>query len=200
MLKKIKDIMSKKDKNTSEQETPEGLEINLEDIVSQVEEGIDQAETSDEEALDPMVEKDQEIGELKDKYIRLLAEFDNYKRRTIKEKMELMDTAAKSTISALLPILDDFARAKANAEIENSNEPFSEGVQLVYNKLHTTLEQRGLVAMESNGTDFDPEYHEAITEIPAPTEEMKGKVIDTVETGYTLKDKIIRYAKVVVGK
>jgi molecular chaperone GrpE len=96
--------------------------------------------------------------------------------------------------------LDDFARAKANAEIENSNEPFSEGVQLVYNKLHTTLEQRGLVAMESNGTDFDPEYHEAITEIPAPTEEMKGKVIDTVETGYTLKDKIIRYAKVVVGK
>lgn len=192
--------MSKKDKNTSEQETPEGLEINLEDIVSQVEEGIDQAETSDEEALDPMVEKDQEIGELKDKYIRLLAEFDNYKRRTIKEKMELMDTAAKSTISALLPILDDFARAKANAEIENSNEPFSEGVQLVYNKLHTTLEQRGLVAMESNGTDFDPEYHEAITEIPAPTEEMKGKVIDTVETGYTLKDKIIRYAKVVVGK
>lgn len=192
--------MSKKDKNTSEQEIPEGVENNLGDNVDQVEEGADQNDSSDTEAVDIMVEKDQEIGELKDKYIRLLAEFDNYKRRTIKEKMELMDTAAKSTISALLPVLDDFARAKANAESEESKEPFSEGVMLVYNKLHTTLEQRGLAAMESNGKDFDPEFHEAITEIPAPTEEMKGKVIDTVEVGYTLKDKIIRYAKVVVGK
>ncbi len=192
--------MSKKDKNTSEQEIPEGAENNAEDVMDQVEEGTEETEASTEEALDPMVEKDQEIGELKDKYIRLLAEFDNYKRRTIKEKMDLMDTAAKSTISALLPVLDDFARAKANAESGESKEPFSEGVMLVYNKLHTTLEQRGLAAMESNGTDFDPEFHEAITEIPAPTEEMKGKVIDTVETGYTLKDKIIRYAKVVVGK
>jgi len=200
MLKKIKDIMSKKDKNTSGNDIPEEAEIKREDILDQVDDSTADDKSTDDETLDPLTEKDQEIGELKDKYIRLLAEFDNYKRRTIKEKMELMDTAAKSTITALLPVLDDFARAKANAESEDSKEPFSEGVMLVYNKLHTILEQRGLATMESNGSDFDPEFHEAITEIPAPTEEMKGKVIDTVETGYTLKDKIIRYAKVVVGK
>lgn len=192
--------MSKKDKNTSENEFPEGAENQLEDIVDNTDQGNEETASDPEGSADPLTEKQQEIGELKDKYIRLMAEFENYKRRTIKEKMDLMDTAAKSTISALLPVIDDFDRAKANAESEESTEPFSEGVMLVYNKLHTTLKQKGLLPMESNGVDFDPEFHEAITEIPAPTPELKGKVIDTVETGYTLKDKIIRYAKVVVGK
>jgi len=96
--------------------------------------------------------------------------------------------------------IKDFDRAKKNAEDETSTEPFSEGVMLVYNKLHKNLEQKGLKAMESTGEDFDPELHEAITEIPAPSEEMKGKVMDTIEKGYFLKDKIIRHAKVVVGK
>ena len=201
MFKKIKDIMSKKEKNTSENETPTGTENNLEDMMDQIEDLAEGTESADEPSNNPSTtETEQVIGELKDKYIRLLAEFENYKRRTIKEKMELMDTAAQSTISALLPVIDDFDRAKANAESENSTEPFSEGVTLVYNKLHTILNQKGLRPMESNGKDFDPEFHEAITEIPAPTDAMKGKVIDTVETGYTLKDKIIRYAKVVVGK
>jgi len=139
-------------------------------------------------------------GELQDKYLRLFAEFDNYKKRTMKEKVDLMATAAKGTLSALLPVLDDFDRAKANAESDDSAEPFSEGVSMVYQKLFNILSQKGLSPMESTGETFDPELHEAITEIPAPNEEMKGKVVDTIEKGYKLKDTIIRHAKVVVGK
>lgn len=139
-----------------------------------------------------------EIEEAKDKYLRLFAEFDNFKKRSVKERFELMKTAAQETITSLLPVLDDFDRAKKSAE--SGAESFSEGVQLVYNKLFSTLEHKGLKAMESTGVDFDPEWHEAITDIPAPSEEMKGKIIDTIENGYTLNEKIIRYAKVVVAK
>lgn len=141
-----------------------------------------------------------EIQELKDKYLRLFAEFDNYKKRTIKEKLDLMKTAAQDTMAALLPVLDDFDRAKKNAEDENSTEVFSEGVNLVYNKLYAVLKQKGLEPMETNGEVFDPELHESITEIPAPSDELKGKIVDTIEKGYVLKDKIIRHAKVVIGK
>ena len=141
-----------------------------------------------------------QLSEQKDKFLRLYAEFDNFKKRTVREKLEFMNTASRDTMSALLPVMDDFDRAKKNAEDENSTEPFSEGVMLVYNKLNNVLQQKGLKAMESNGETFDPEIHEAITEIPAPTDDMKGKIIDTVEKGYLLKDKIIRHAKVVVGK
>ena len=145
-------------------------------------------------------EKEIEIQEAKDKYIRLYAEFDNYKKRTTKERYDMILTAGKDTIASLLPVIDDFDRAKKSADDENSNEAFSEGVTLVYNKLHNIMKAKGLTAMESTGETFDPELHEALTEIPAPTEEMKGKNIDTIETGYLLNDKIIRHAKVVVGK
>jgi molecular chaperone GrpE len=141
-----------------------------------------------------------ELEESKDKYLRLFAEFDNFKKRNIKERFEILKTAAQDTIQAMLPILDDFDRAKKSAETSQSGEIFSEGVQLVYNKLYHTLEQKGLKAMESTGMNFDPEFHEAITDIPAPSEDMIGKIIDTVEKGYMLSDKIIRHAKVVVGK
>ena len=103
-------------------------------------------------------------------------------------------------MAALLPVLDDFDRAKKNAEDENSTEVFSEGVNLVYNKLYAVLKQKGLEPMETNGEVFDPELHESITEIPAPSDELKGKIVDTIEKGYVLKDKIIRHAKVVIGK
>jgi len=152
------------------------------------------AETGEREAL----KKDYQ--DLKDKYLRLYAEFDNYKKRTIREKVDLMNTAARDTITALLPVLDDFDRAKKIAEDESTAETFSEGVRLVYNKLYNILEQKGLEPMESDGEPFDPELHEAFTEIPAPSEEMKGRVVDTIEKGFKLKDKIIRHAKVVVGK
>jgi len=141
-----------------------------------------------------------ELVELKDKYLRLFAEFDNYKRRTVKEKLDMMKTASQDMMEAILPVLDDFDRAKKMATDENSNEVFPEGIALVYEKFYSILKSKGLEPMESTGMVFDPETHEAIIEIPAPTEELKGKVIDTIEKGYKLQDKIIRYAKVIVGK
>lgn len=154
-----------------------------------------------EKALEESVtELETQLAEAKDKYLRLFAEFDNYKKRTIKEKMDLYKTAGQDTISAMLPVLDDFDRAKKSADDEHSPEVFSEGMVLLYNKIYSALKVKGLEPMESTGEVFDPELHEAITEIPAGSEEMKGKVIDTVEKGYKLKDKIIRHAKVVVGK
>lgn len=142
----------------------------------------------------------QQLEELKDKYMRMYADFDNYKKRVVKEKYDMINSAAQDTLSSLLPVLDDFDRAKKNAEAENSKEHFSEGISLVYQKLYSLLRFKGLEEMETNGITFDPELHEAITEIPAPSEEMKGKIIDTIEKGYKLNDRIIRHPKVVVGK
>lgn len=147
-----------------------------------------------------MEELEKDLADAKDKYLRLYAEFDNYKKRTVRERIEMMSTAARDTIAAILPVIDDFDRAKKSAEDDASSEVFSEGVALVYNKLHGIMKSKGVTAMESNGESFDPELHEAITEIPAPSEELKGKVIDTIEKGYLLNEKIIRHAKVVVGK
>lgn len=141
-----------------------------------------------------------EVAELQDNYRRLYADFDNYKKRVTKERFELMSQAGKDIIQSLLPVLDDFDRAKIEADKEESEEQFSQGVELVYNKINQILGQKGLKAMETTGEVFDAEFHEAVAEIPAPTDEMKGKIIDTLEKGYVLKDKIIRFAKVVVGK
>lgn len=141
-----------------------------------------------------------EIEELKDKYLRIFAEFDNFRKRSMKEKLELMQTAGRETIEAMLPVLDDFDRAKKIAETPGSKEVFSEGVDLVYQKLYGVLASKGLKPMESTGQQFDAELHEAVTEIDVPNEELRGKVIDTLEKGYLLNDKIIRYAKVVTGK
>jgi molecular chaperone GrpE len=141
-----------------------------------------------------------EVEELKDKYLRIFAEFDNFRKRSMKEKLEIMQTAGRETIEVLLPVLDDFDRAKKLADSQGSKEVFSEGVQLVYQKLYAVLASKGLKPMESDGVDFDPELHEAVTEVPAPVEDMKGRVLDTLEKGYFLNEKIIRYAKVVTGK
>jgi molecular chaperone GrpE len=157
-------------------------------------------ETESDSTEDQMKKLKLENEELKDKYLRLFAEFDNFKKRTVKEKLDMMKTASSDTIQVLLPVLDDFDRAKKNAESENSQESFSEGVNLVYQKLYGVLKAKGLQPMDSNHQPFDPELHEAVTEIPAPTEDLKGKVVDTIERGYFLNEKIIRYAKVVVGK
>jgi len=147
-----------------------------------------------------LAELEQELSESKDKYLRLYAEFDNYKKRTTRERIEMMSSAGRDIIASLLPVLDDFERAQKSAEDETNEEVFPEGVSLVYSKLFGIMKNKGVTTMESTGQDFDPELHEAITEIPAPTEEMKGKIIDTIEQGYLLNDKIIRHAKVVVGK
>jgi molecular chaperone GrpE len=141
-----------------------------------------------------------ELAEQKDKYLRLFAEFDNFKRRTAKERIELMQTAGREVITSLLDVLDDCERAEKTMETSQDAAIVKEGVTLVFAKLRSTLEQKGLKPMESVGAAFDPDLHEAITEIPAPTTELQGKVIDQVQKGYYLNDKIIRFAKVVVGK
>jgi len=154
----------------------------------------------DEDSTNEMVADLQAtVQELKDKHLRLLAEFDNYKKRTMRERLDLMNSASKDVMVSLLPVLDDFDRAKKSADDPANAEVFSDGVSLVYNRLNSILQNMGLKTISSNGETFDVELHEAITEIPAPDESMKGKVIDTLEKGYTLNDKIIRHAKVVVG-
>lgn len=158
-------------------------------------------ETNTEAAPELSVEeklKEENAG-LNDKYLRLFAEFDNYKRRTQKERIELLQTAGKDVIVSLLTILDDFDRANKAAETAVEVGPIKEGVQLVHNKLMSVLGQKGLKVMESINTPFDTDLHEAITKVPAPSEELKGKVIDELEKGYTLNEKVIRFAKVVVG-
>jgi len=141
-----------------------------------------------------------ELTEMKDKYLRQVAEFDNFRKRTAKERLELIQTAGREVISQLLEVLDDIDRAQKQMETGNDTSLVKEGSQLIFNKLKNILQLRGLKQMESIGTDFDVDKHEAITEIPATTENLKGKVLDEVEKGYYLNDKIIRFAKVVVGK
>ena len=141
-----------------------------------------------------------ELEEQKDKYIRLFAEFDNFKKRNAKERYELMQTAGRDVLTSMLDVLDDCDRAEKQMQSSEDLEQIKQGVALVFNKLRTTLQSKGLKAMDSIATTFDVEKHEAITEIPAPTEELKEKVVDEITKGYYLNDKIIRFAKVVVGK
>ncbi len=155
---------------------------------------------------EPVAEENQleklqtELQEQKDKYLRLMAEFDNFRRRTAKERIELIQTAGKDVIVSLLDVLDDCDRAEKQLQSNDDIAVQKEGIQLVFNKLRSNLQSKGVKVMESIHTEFDVEKHEAITEIPAPTEELKGKVLDEVMKGYYLNDKIIRFAKVVVGK
>jgi molecular chaperone GrpE len=141
-----------------------------------------------------------ELEELKDKFIRKVAEFDNYKRRNAKERLELIQTAGRDVITDMLDVLDDCDRAQKQLDNSDNPEAIKEGVMLVFNKLRNTLQSRGVKAMDTINREFNPDLHDAVTEIPAPTEELKGKIIDEVMKGYYLNDKIIRHAKVVVGK
>lgn len=140
-----------------------------------------------------------QVAELNDKYLRLYSEFDNFRKRTIKEKSELIKTASEDVLKAVLPVIDDFERAIKANETVTEVEPIKEGISLIYNKLKNSTQLKGLTAFESIGQDFNADTMEAITHIPASDESQKGKVIDEVEKGYKLGDKVIRYAKVVVA-
>lgn len=156
---------------------------------------------SSNESIDNTIEKIQaELNDQKDKYLRLFAEFDNFKRRTAKERIELMQTASKDVVVSMLEVLDDCDRAEKQLETSEDVAQIKEGIQLVFAKLRSTMASKGVKAMESIHTSFDVEKHEAITEIPAPTEDLIDKVVDEVIKGYYLNNKIIRFAKVVVGK
>jgi len=160
---------------------------------------IENSPVAEEVEESPEVKLTQEVAELKDKYLRLMADFDNFRKRTAKERLDLELTASKNTLIAIIPVLDDFERAKKTAETEGSAEPFSEGVKLVYHKLISITETKGLKAMETQGESFDPEFHEAITEVDMG-KEWKGKIVDTIERGYLLNNILIKHAKVVVGR
>lgn len=155
-------------------------------------------ESSSEEKTDPIAAAQSEAEAWKDKYIRLVAEFDNYKKRTLKEKSELILNGSEKTISSILPILDDFERALS----DKTEDPVAikEGFELIFKKFLKTLETLGVKKIETNDTDFDVDYHEAIAMVPGMGDAMKGKVIDCVQTGYTLNNKVIRHAKVAVGQ
>ncbi|MBG6132471.1 molecular chaperone GrpE [Aquimarina sp. EL_43] len=181
--------MSKKNKNT-------------EDVKDQVEEVLDAPveETEKEEVVDAETLLKEELEKEKDKFLRLFAEFENYKKRTSKERLELFKTASQDVIQSMLPVLDDFDRALK--EIEKSEDTaLIEGVELIHNKLKETLKSKGLSEVEvSAGDVFNADDHEAITQIPAPNDDLKGKIVDVIEKGYKLGEKVIRFPKVVTGQ
>ena len=160
---------------------------------------IDNTNKAVENQVDEVNLEDQ-VKEEKDKFLRLFAEFENYKRRTAKERIELFSTASEEVMVSLLPILDDFDRASAEIEKDNDNDIFK-GVLLIKNKLFDSLKSKGLALIEVNkGDEFNADDHEAVTQIPAPSKKMEGKIIDVIEKGYKLGEKVIRYPKVVIGK
>lgn len=161
----------------------------------------EEAPVSEEEKLSQELEAaNKQIEEQKDKYLRLSAEFDNYRKRTMKEKAELILNGGEKSISSILPIVDDFERALKNMETATDVAAVKEGVELIYNKFMTVLGQNGVKVIETEGKPLDTDYHEAIAVIPAPEENLKGKILDCVQTGYILNEKVIRHAKVVVGE
>jgi len=192
--------MSKKEKNikiegeelelNNEETTQNGAEAQAEDANGE--------ETTAEEELDPLVAAQNEAEQWKDKYIRLVAEFDNYKKRTLKEKSELILNGSEKTVAAILPILDDFERATADKT--EDPQAIKEGYELIYKKFLKALETLGVNKIKTDNADFDVDYHEAIAMVPGMGDDKKGKVIDCVQTGYTLNDKVIRHAKVAVGQ
>lgn len=193
--------MEQKDVNNSVENKEEMTEeqYNETDIASNPEENApvnDQPSGNDGK----IAKLEKEVAEFKDKYLRQAAEFDNFRKRTAKERLELIQTASKDLMISLLDVLDDMERAQKQIDQASDPEAIKQGVMLVFNKSKNILQAKGLKAMESIGQDFDPDMHEAITEVPAPNEKLKGKVLDEVQKGYYLNDKIIRFAKVVVGK
>ncbi|MDH5366315.1 MAG: nucleotide exchange factor GrpE [Cyclobacteriaceae bacterium] len=197
-----KEKTEEKKSEVFENEAKEEVENNEAEQQNEIEE-TEESEEDSEEEQEEVSELDKlkdELAEAKDKYLRLYSEFDNYRRRTSKEKLELIKTANEDLITALLPVIDDFERAEKSFDEESDVKAIAEGVKLIANKFSASLEQKGLKVMDSeSGIDFDPEIHEAITQIPAPEKKLKGKVIDVVEKGYFLGEKVIRFAKVVTG-
>jgi len=187
--------MEEKDSMQQENQSMDDLNINADDSIPGTSHLSDSLTEENE-----LTKVKAELQEQKDKYLRLFAEFDNYKRRSAKERIELIQTAGKEVITSMLDVIDDCDRAEKQIQSAKDIAQIKEGVLLVFNKLRSTLQSKGLKAMESINTEFDVEKHEAITEIPAPTPDLQGKVVDEVTKGYYLNDKLIRFAKVIVGK
>ena len=188
------------EENNFEEKTEETVANNEETTNEQANEECTQECTEEEKLQNQLNEANEKIATLEDKYLRQVAEFDNYRKRTLKEKAELIKNGGEKTIESILPVLDDFERALANmAKDENAQEILT-GVELIYNKFMGILKQNGLQKIETQGEAFNTDYHEAIAMVPTPDESLKGKVLDCVQTGYMLNDKVIRHAKVAVGE
>ena len=192
--------------NTDKEMQEENINTNI-DATNEETTAIDAAEqqqsaelTAEEKLQKELDEANEKVATLEDKYLRQVAEFDNYRKRTIKEKAELIKNGGERAIESILPVLDDFERALSNmAKDENAAEVMT-GVELIYNKFVGILKQNGLQKIETEGAEFNTDFHEAIAIIPTPDENLKGKVLDCVQAGYTLNDKVIRHAKVAVGE
>ena len=185
-----------KNEEVTTDEAVQNEEVNAEETVQE-----EAAELTPEEQLANMLaEAQQMVSEERDKYLRLSAEFDNYRKRTLKEKAELIKYGGEKTLTAILPVLDDIERALKNMEASEETKAMKEGVELIFNKFNKILSQEGLQKIETEGREFDVDFHEAIALIPAPSEDLKGKILDCVQTGYMLNDKVIRHAKVAVAQ
>lgn len=202
-----KDIIMANEKDIKKDIQEENPAMNNEDSTQEAateenkaEEQTAEEETKEKTPEEALAEAEQQIAELKDKYLRTVAEFDNYKKRTIKEKAELILNGSEKTVNAILPILDDMERAIANADKAESAEKLEEGWELIAQKFIKVLGSMGVKKIETEGKDFDVDFHEAIAMVPGMGDDKKGKIIDCVLNGYTLNDKVIRHAKVAVGQ
>ena len=190
--------MSKK-KNKQKDNIEEEIKTSTENTTEKNDPSVEN--TQDADSCDEKVtELEAKLADLKDSYLRQAAEFDNYRKRTVKEKTELILNGGEKILTALLPILDDMERAEKNMEHSTDVQALKEGLNLIFKELITTLENNGLKKINTEDADFDTDFHEAVAMIPAPSDDMKGKVIDCIQTGYKLNDKVIRHAKVAVGQ
>lgn len=195
------EIKNQTEQQNGEEQNLQNVDIKEEDSQTEEKQSDDNNNGADnEEVLDPLAKAETEIAELKDKYLRSVAEFDNYRKRTMKEKAELILNGSEKTITAILPIVDDMERAMANVEKTDDMEAVKEGMELIYQKFQKTLESLGLKKIETADVDFDTDFHEAIAMVPGMGDDKKGKILDCVQTGYKLNDKVIRHAKVAVGQ
>ena len=195
--------MSKEKNQPQEEEllkNEETAQEAVENAEATQEEAPAQELTVEEQLANMLAEAQQMVNEERDKYLRLAAEFDNYRKRTLKEKAELIKNGGEKTLTAILPVLDDFERALKNMEATEATQAMKEGVELIFTKFNKVLAQEGLQKIETEGKDFDVDYHEAIALIPAPSEDLKGKILDCVQTGYMLNEKVIRHSKVAVAQ
>lgn len=193
--------MAEKEKAMKAEEKAKAEEQKREVRPEEPEKAVD-PEGKEEEGIqaDAVKELEQKMAVINDKYLRLSAEFDNYRKRTLKEKMELTKNAGEQILSGILPVVDNFERALASMEMSDDVQAIREGVKLIYNSFREFLAQNGVTEIDCVNNTFDTDEHEAVTKIPAPSADLKGKVVDCIQKGYKLNDKVMRFAKVVVGE
>ena len=200
MNNNMTDENMEKKANSNLDNNEEAVDLNQDTTQEESNEPQEQLQQTEEETQTEEENLAQQLEELKDKYLRTVAEFENFKRRTLKEKTELILNGGEKTITAILPIIDDMERAIENAHKQACVDVVEEGWELIYKKLLSTLEGMGVKKIEVDGKDFDVDFHEAVAMVPGMGDDKKGKIIDCVQTGYTLNDKVIRHAKVAVGQ